>query len=123
MNSKTIVRRKSDGLQGVVCFDEEKRQRPEGVVTVVYEGRSSVDVVKVDEVEEIGQENAVPCFNKCGAGRGASCCIFLVGEAGDLKCARHSEFRQILIARSRKPSSHAKRLPVEMYPNCQLPTR
>lgn len=61
--------------------------------------------------------NAVADFQKCGAGQGELCCIFLVGGPAGAECARDGSLRDFLISKDMR----AKRQPVKMFPACQDP--
>lgn len=84
---------------------------------VVFEGRSLFEGVRTDTLKIIGPENPKPAPHKCGAGRGADCCIFLTCGAQGFECERHSYGRYQLIFR--KDQMTSKRLPTEAYPQCQ----
>ena len=118
MKPETVVRNKITGVKGVVVTD------PFGTcssdeVPVCYEGASDFLGTPIAEIEEIGPENAViDDPKKCGAGRGAECCIFLVAGKNGFQCQRYGEMRYSLISRKRKMI--AQREPTELYPKCQL---
>lgn len=124
IKSQTLVKNKNDGRIGVVvsepwetCVVEEFPV----VYGVVYEGETALLATFAEDLEVIGPENAIADMEKCGAGKGKECCVFLVfgGRDGKLVCGRfESGIRWNLIAREGKMK--AKRHPTEMYPKCQL---
>ena len=83
---------------------------------VVWEGESSFIGTDTDQLKIIGPENAKADAHKCGAGRGAECCIWLVVNGDGFQCERHSDLRYMLIFKSDMIS---KREPSESYPSCQ----
>ncbi len=60
---------------------------------------------------------AVADFKKCGAGKGADCCIFLVGGSGGAECARYTSLHNTLVIKS--STMNAKRAPTLPFPDCQ----
>lgn len=83
-------------------------------VPVVYEGE--LGFLGTDHVllENLGPENAIADLQKCGAGKGADCCIFLTAGAGGACCERFSSLRDSLICKDMT----AKRQPTELWPDC-----
>lgn len=57
-------------------------------------------------------------FEKCGAGKGADCCIFFGTSVIGPECLRFSNSHRSLV--SRKAQMIAQREPTEHYPDCQL---
>lgn len=119
MEPQTLVRNTETGILGVVvtdpwdvCGDDE--------VPVVYEGQTGFSGTDRGVLEDFGPENAIADAEKCGAGKGAECCIFLTFKDADWTCQRFGGLRYQLIFAKERMS--AKREPVEMFPNCQLPT-
>ena len=99
MDVQTIVRRKSDGALGVVvrdsfgcCSSTE--------VPVVYHGESGFLGTEETDLEMVGPENAIADFQKCGAGQGAECCMFLTVGSNGSNCERHSSMRYSLLVKS-----------------------
>lgn len=88
-------------------------------VPVLYEGTTSFCGTNKEELEDLGPENPVPSFQKCGGGKGANCCMFLVA-GGKLMCARATEMRYDIIFKASGPGWSAKRHPVSLFPKCQL---
>ena len=89
-----------------------------GEVSVVYDGDGYANGTQETVLEVIGPENAVPLAEKCGAGKGEECCIFLVMGAKGFECERFGSLRWDLMFRSRSMS--AKREPKEPFPHCFL---
>lgn len=54
---------------------------------------------------------------KCGAGKGAECCIFLMCGPKGFECARFGSLHAYLAART---DMHAKRNPTAPFPTCQI---
>lgn len=115
---QTVVRNKKTGKKGVTiddapdvvhcCSDEE--------TPVVYEGETTSKRTRTEDLEVIGPENAIADMEKCGAGTGRKCCIFLTGDRPG--CARFGELRFYIL--ERKKQMKAQREPTEPYPKCQL---
>jgi hypothetical protein len=59
---------------------------------------------------------------RCGMGRGADCCAYLVvAGAEGFKCGRvEGPLAAILMGRARAGTMGARRLPTAAYPACQL---
>jgi hypothetical protein len=58
----------------------------------------------------------------CGAGKGEQCCAFLLANtAGEavFTCGRGSPATQVLTQRAVFHRQNARRLPTEVYPQCQ----
>jgi hypothetical protein len=85
-------------------------------VPVLYEGSPGFCGTNKEELEDLGPENPIPDFNKCGGGKGAECCIFLTAGANGFGCERSSELRNALIFRTMS----SKRNPTALFPKCQL---
>lgn len=112
----TLVRRKEDGKPGVAvtdpfncCSDNE--------VPVVYEGSTAFLGTDEDKLEAVGPENAVADLTRCGAGRGAECCKFLVVGADGPECQRFGRLRYTLMFNH---AMTAQREPLELFPACQF---
>ena len=84
---------------------------------VVFEGHNASTGILTEDLEIIGPERALADPEKCGAGKGKSCCIFLTVGRGFI-CERFGELRWDLIFRKEKMNS--KREPTELFPKCQL---
>ena len=111
-----VVVKNKDGHLGVVitdsfgcCGDDE--------IPVVYDGINYYSGTDYRELEVVGPENAKADPEKCGAGTGEQCCIFLVVGSEGFECQRFGSMRNTLIFREMK----AKRHPTQLYPYCQLP--
>ncbi len=84
---------------------------------VVYDGSTASQGIDHNELEIIGSEDAVADYEKCGGGKGADCCKFLVCGSSGFDCERHGSLRWSLIFSS---GMTAKREPDKPYPECQL---
>lgn len=91
------------------CSDEE--------TPVIFEGQNSFQGVDTTLLEFVHDERPIANPDKCGAGKGAACCIFLTASARGCECVRHQSFRYTMQARAEK--MHAKRQPVRLFPACQ----
>ncbi|MGH0033021.1 MAG: hypothetical protein ACQGVC_24795 [Myxococcota bacterium] len=60
-------------------------------------------------------------FAKCGAGKGAKCCAYLVSGPKGAECARSSAHEYELKRRAANKQMSAQRLPSEPFPQCQKP--
>lgn len=100
-----------DDLPGMLscCSDDE--------TPVVYDGSTGFQGTLTSTLEVIGEENAVADPVKCGAGRGAECCIFLVVGPKGFECERFGSLRNVLIF---KDGMNAKRHPEKLFPFCQF---
>ena len=109
------MRYKPTGKEGVVisnsfgcCSSDE--------TAVVFWGETFFLGMLTDRLEAIGEYEATPDLHKCGAGRGADCCIFLtVGPDGPC-CERFSTMRDTLIFKTMT----AEREPPEPFPECMI---
>jgi hypothetical protein len=119
LKPQTVVKNRETGKFGVVVSDLPAYLSVlgPGEVSVVYDGSTVADGTDPESLEIIGPENAVADLQKCGAGKGADCCIFLVldGKKG-FECQRFGEMRWTLVFRE----MNAKREPKELFPRCQL---
>ena len=115
---KTVVKRKSDDLIGVVCPDLPGMLNCNGPdeVGVVFGGQTAAFGTDWSKLEVIGPEDAVADPDKCGAGKGDECCIFLVVGSEGFSCARFGSLHWDLQFRRME----AKRHPNKLFPNCQL---
>ncbi len=112
---QTVVR--YDGQLGVVCPDFMNCCEP-GEIPVVYDGASGFMGTDEALLEVVGPENAIADPKKCGAGREADCCIFLVVGPKGFECERFGSLRFTLIFK--KDTMHAKREPTALFPRCYL---
>lgn len=85
---------------------------------VVFDGDAFSQGVMTTDLKVIGPENAIPDHKRCGAGRGAECCIFLTVGPKGFECERFSSLRYTLMFK--KDSMNAKREPLPLYPGCFL---
>ena len=115
---KTVVRRRDNGVLGVVCPDLPGLLSCNGPeeVSVVYDGDTAALGTDWRDLELVGPENAVADLEKCGAGRGEDACIFLTVAGGGAVCERFGAMRSNLIFRT----MNAKRNPAQLYPRCQI---
>ena len=97
-----------DDFGGMMSVTEE------GETLVVYEGTTYGDGTTDSDLEVLGNYEATPDHEKCGAGRGKEACIFLVLGSGGFACARFGELRNAIIFRTMV----AERNPAENYPEC-----
>lgn len=62
---------------------------------------------------------AIADFHKCGAGRGAECCAYLVGGGEGAECGREQPgIASHVVRRVAEDSMRAQRLPKELWPEC-----
>ena len=115
MKQGALVRHKPTGKEGVVVDDTWSCCSPDET-PVVFWGVTSFLGTPTDELEEIGEYDATPDMHKCGAGRGADCCIFLTMGPGGPCCERFSSMRNTLIFKKMS----AKRDPPEPFPECMI---
>lgn len=107
-----------DGKRGVTCPDIMSCCA-EWETPVVFDGESSFQGIQTDRLTIIGPENAVITDpEKCGAGLGRDCCIFLTCGPKGFECDRFGDLRFQLIMKS--GSFTAKRKPTAMFPLCQI---
>ena len=116
METGTVVVRK-DGTKGIIINDSFNCCGP-NEVAVVYEGSTAFLGTDVEDLEVIGPENAKADMEKCGAGKGEECCIFLTIGSNGPGCERFGSLRDSLIFR--RSQMRAKREPDKLFPNCQL---
>lgn len=109
----TKVRNTETGKHGVVV-DDIMNCCSSDETPVVYEGETGFLGTDTNNLEDLGPENAQADLHKCGAGKGADCCIFLTGNADGPHCERFSSFRNHLIFKTMR----AKRHPAEPWPEC-----
>jgi len=101
-----------DDLAGLLsCCDP-------GETPVVFDGQGGFTGIQTEDLEVLGPENAIADLQRCGAGKGADCCIFLASGPEGVSCQRFGELRYDIIFRKEK--MNAKREPTEPFPGCQL---
>ena len=111
------VRHRESGRLGTLCTtiylllsdgDDE--------LSVVYDGgEGPVTLNRVggrEAFEVLGPENAEATPEKCGAGKGPECCIFLVVGSQGFECARYGSMRHTLQFKT----MNAKRDPFSSLP-------
>jgi len=113
MKVGTAVLNKETGIKGHViidsfrcCLDKEE--------LVVYENTNCGLGTNRNLLEVITEEPHIPDIEKCGAGKGEECCIFITVSGKGFMCERFSELRDSLIFKT----MNAKRDPIEPYPEC-----
>lgn len=90
-----------------------------GETTVRFDGNTHATHVPVDALEVIDTVDPIPEPERCGAGGGAECCIFLTAARDGFKCMRNTDMHLQLAFNRRKMA--AQRLPTEIYPSCMQP--
>jgi len=118
------VRHKATGREGTLCTTIYLLLSDgDDTLSVVYDrdGKGSTPLALNCDggrgaFEVIGPENAVADPVKCGAGRGAECCIFLTVGSNGFNCERHGSMRYSLQFKN----MNAKRDPSAPYPLCQI---
>ena len=81
---------------------------------VVYDGTNTGFGTDHRLLEVVEFEKPIPDPVKCGAGKGAECCIFVTAGTTGFECERFTGLRDTLIFRTMT----AKRNPEEPYPLC-----
>lgn len=89
------------------CDDTEEAVVYDGVSAFLGTDREILELVP----EEVSQ---TPDMEKCGAGKGEECCIFLTVGGDGPCCERFTSMRDALIFKD----MNAKRNPKEPYPEC-----
>ncbi len=119
-HEQLIVQHKKTRNIGVTCKNLHGTMGHFGPdeVPVVYSGSTVANAVDWKNLEILGPENAIADVEKCGAGKGEQCCIFLSINAGKPKCQRFGDLRWYLIFNTRHMT--AKRHPGEIFPGCQF---
>jgi hypothetical protein len=117
---RMLVRHKTSGKIGVLLptiyillsdGDDE--------LSVAYDGETPITLNCEggrDAFEIVGPENAVPDPQRCGAGQGEHCCVFLTCGPNGFECERHGPLRYTLQFKEMT----AKRNPLTLYPECML---
>jgi|GEM_PF-1613662 len=118
LSERDIVKEISTGKIGVIMpqsqfFPEDGPHR-----VCFVEGRGTNSYESDDEFEVIGKEAPIANMQKCGAGKGEKCCIFMTMSGKDLICNRFTSMDETL--RFHKAEMSAKREPHELFPDCQL---
>ncbi len=115
---QTLVKNKKTSKQGVTVNDSFNICGSWEAL-VVYEGTTYGLGTDEKDLEIVGPEDAaIRDPKKCGAGRGEKCCIFLVVGTDGFECQRFGQLRTSIQFRS---GMVAKREPLMMFPDCQLP--
>jgi hypothetical protein len=88
--------------------------------SIVFDGRSGSATLNcfadgAKQFKIVGPDPAVADLQKCGAGKGADCCKFLVAGVNGVECARFGTMHYDLVFRT----MNAKREPTKFYPACQ----
>jgi hypothetical protein len=120
MKSRTVVKHTPSGRMGVVvpdllgvCSSQE--------VAVVLEGEIAVVRILLMDLKEIGPENAIADYSKCGVGEGEErCCVFFSWGPNGPLCDRFAAYRYYIMSRVRAGEMNAQRVPTALYPDCQL---
>ncbi len=115
MEIGTRVRNTETGKFGVIVSDIygccDNTEEP-----VVYDGSTAFLGTDKGILESAIGPKPVPDVRRCGAGKGADCCIFItVGKDGPC-CERFTSMRDTLILKTRDMT--AQRNPTEPYPEC-----
>ena len=113
MEAGDLVRKTDTSEEGVVVTDSFGCCSSDEV-PVVFFGTSHFEGTLAEKLEVIGRYEAQPDPVKCGAGRGADCCIFLTTSPNGFECQRFSHMRNILIFKKMS----AERNPTEPFPEC-----
>lgn len=85
---------------------------------VVFYGDTGFEGIDTVLLSIIGPENPVADPHRCGAGKSANCCIFLILGPDGFRCGRHTAQRYDL--QFQKRTMMAQREPTEPFPECQL---
>ncbi len=113
MELGTIIKNKATGERGIVVADIMDCCS-EGELPIVYDGDTAFTGTRIDRLEIIGKYDGKADQEKCGAGKGSDCCIFLMVDKTGFCCERFGVFRNQLIFKS----MNAQRHPKEVYPDC-----
>ncbi len=81
---------------------------------VVYDNTNTGEGTETEVLETVDFTDPKPIPEKCGAGRGKECCIFLTADKTGFVCERFTELRDALIFKTMT----AERNPEEVYPEC-----
>jgi hypothetical protein len=117
--AKTLVEHVPTGRRGATVSDLASACGPDEV-PVVYDGETAFEGTSTAEIKVLGPDDAVADLVRCGAGRGAECCIFLVVGAGGPECARFTRGLHWTLV-FRREQMQARREPRALYPGCLLP--
>ncbi len=115
-----IVKNIKTGNIGVVVVDSYK-VCGDNEIPVVYEGLTAFCGTNAENLKVIKPETPIADPEKCGAGLGEKCCIFLSVDPDGFKCERFTEIRNDIL--SRKDEMKAKRHPKKMFPDCYLDSK
>ena len=94
-----------------VALENERMRRKRWLASML--GEPAEDVMLVPDVEPVE-----PDMHKCGAGRGADCCIFLTCGPYGFICERNGPTDDYLRKRAQSGGMNAQRAPEEAYPEC-----
>lgn len=113
----TKARNRMTGKIGVIINDPHKCCGVDEVL-VVYDGDPLALGTDMNILENLGPENAKADSERCGADQDEECCLFLAIDQTGVVCTRFTRRRDgILLSANNKTK---KRIPAEMYPDCQL---
>ena len=107
------VRSKETGEMGFVINDSFGCCSPNEDL-VVYDGTNTGWGTDQRLLEVVEFEKPIPDPVKCGAGKGAECCIFITAGPTGFECERFTGLRDSLIFKTMR----AERDPKEPYPLC-----
>ncbi len=113
-----VVRHKDTGKIGTTCPDLDGMLACclETETPVVWEHCFAFQGTPTEKLDVLREEKATPDPDRCGAGRLADCCKFLVADGNGFHCERHGNLRHTIIFRQMT----AKREPTALYPQCFL---
>lgn len=114
---KTIVGPGSEHRVGTICPDLPGWLgiAAPGEVLVHFDNEEGVEGIHRSQLQGYCMERPSPDPVRCGAGRGADCCIFLTAGPKGFECQRHQSLRWTLIF---KEDMAAQREPRSPYPSC-----
>ena len=112
MNIGTRIK-DEDGRLGIVV-DNFMGACDQDEIPVVFDGVTYFEGVDEATLTDLGIPDHKPGHEKCGAGQGDDCCIFLTVGKDGLACERFGGLRNTLIFKTMS----AKRHPAEPYPDC-----
>ncbi len=115
MKTGTKVKNTGTGELGHV-IDDDFGCCDDTEILVVYDGTSHGMGTDKKLLEPFRGLTPNPDMEKCGAGQGADCCIFLTVGAKGPCCERFTSMRNTLLFRT----MNAKRDPKESWPECMI---
>ena len=95
------------------ALEEERKRRLHWLASIL--GEPVEDVTLAPDVEPVA-----PDPHKCGAGKGAECCIFLTCGANGFICERHGPTDGYLRKLAADGEMGAQRAPETPYPDCMI---